>query len=104
MFEELITVFPVRVTVLLKIISIPDVKISPFNELASDVVNCEELPELLVILSPVPAAKIVKAPIVEVFCKSNVPVPSISSAEAPFPIVPLPLTTIVPLLIVVLPV
>ena len=41
MFGELITVFPVRVTVLLKITSIPEVKISPVNELASDVVNCE---------------------------------------------------------------
>ena len=104
MFGELITVFPVRVTVLLKIRSIPEVKISPVNELASDVVNCEVVSELLVILSPVPAAKIVKVPVVEVFCKSNVPDPAISSAEDPFPIVPLPLTTIVPLLIVVLPV
>jgi len=100
----LITVFPVRVTVLLKITSIPEVKISPVNELASDVVNCEVASELLVILSPVPAAKILKVPVVEVFCKSNVPVPAISSAEAPSPIVPLPLTTMVPLLIVVLPV
>ena len=86
------------------ITSTPEVKISPWSVLVSVTVIWDPVSDELVILSFDPAAKIPRSLTVKSFWRSKVPFPPISKSAAASPKVPEPDTTIVPVVIVVLPV